>query len=65
MQNTIAEKVIVELKDTVTGKRLDINDYTFRSYLRQLLYYLIMSGIENGIISIRYNIREMRLINKD
>ncbi|TLX85977.1 MAG: hypothetical protein E6K94_03215 [Thaumarchaeota archaeon] len=65
MQNTIAEKVIVELKDTVTGKRLDINDYTFRSYLRQLLYYLIMSGIENGIISIRYNIREMRLIKKD
>jgi CRISPR/Cas system-associated exonuclease Cas4 (RecB family) len=60
-----SQKVIIELKDTVAGKRLDINDYTFRSYLRQLLYYLIMTGIENGIISIRYNIREMRLINKD
>jgi CRISPR/Cas system-associated exonuclease Cas4 (RecB family) len=64
MDNT-NQKVIIELKDTVAGKRLDINDYTFRSYLRQLLYYLIMTGIENGIISIRYNIREMRLINKD
>jgi CRISPR/Cas system-associated exonuclease Cas4 (RecB family) len=64
MDNT-SQKVIIELKDTVAGKRLDINDYTFRSYLRQLLYYLIMTGIENGIISIRYNNREMRLINKD
>jgi hypothetical protein len=64
MDNT-SQKVIIELKDTVAGKRLDINDYTFRSYLRQLLYYLIMTGIENGIISIRYNIREIRLIKKD
>ena len=64
MDNT-SQKVIIELKDTVASKRLDINDYTFRSYLRQLLYYLIMTGIENGIISIRYNIREMRLIKKD
>jgi CRISPR/Cas system-associated exonuclease Cas4 (RecB family) len=64
MDNT-SQKVIIELKDTVAGKRLDINDYTFRSYVRQLLYYLIMTGIENGIISIRYNIREMRLIKKD
>ena len=64
MDNT-SQKAIIELKDTVVGKRLDINDYTFRSYLRQLLYYLIMTGIENGIISIRYNIKEMRLIKKD
>ncbi len=65
MDNTDGKKIIIELKDTVTGKRLDINDYTFRSYLRQLLYYLIMTGIEKGIISIRYNIRELRLIRKD
>ena len=65
MDNTEGKKIIIELKDTVTGKRLDINDYTFRSYLRQLLYYLIMTGIEKGIISIRYNIRELRLIRKD
>lgn len=65
MDNTDGKKIIIELKDTVSGKRLDINDYTFRSYLRQLLYYLIMTGIEKGIISIRYNIRELRLIRKD
>ena len=65
MDNTDGKKIIIELKDTVAGKRLDINDYTFRSYLRQLLYYLVMTGIEKGIISIRYNIRELRLIRKD
>ena len=65
MDNTDGKKIIIELKDTVAGKRLDINDYTFRSYLRQLLYYLIMTGIEKGIISIRYNIKELRLIKKD
>jgi CRISPR/Cas system-associated exonuclease Cas4 (RecB family) len=65
MDNTDGRMVIIELKDTVAGKRLDINDYSFRSYLRQLLYYLIMTGIEKGIISIRYNIKELRLIKKD
>jgi hypothetical protein len=65
IDNTDGKKLVIELKDTVAGKRLDINDYTFRSYLRQLLYYLIMTGIEKGIISIRYNIRELRLIKKD
>jgi len=65
MNNTAENKVIIELKDTISGKRLDINDYTFRSYLRQLLYYLIMTGIENGVLSIRYNIRELKLLKKD
>lgn len=65
MDNTDGNKVIIELKDTTSGKRLDINDYTFRSYLRQLLYYLIMTGIEKGVLSIRYNIRELRLLKKD
>ena len=65
MDNTGENKVIIELKDTISGKRLDINDYTFRSYLRQLLYYLIMTGIEKGVLSIRYNIRELKLLKKD
>jgi CRISPR/Cas system-associated exonuclease Cas4 (RecB family) len=65
MDTTGDKTIIIELKDTVAGKRLDINDYTFRSYLRQLLYYLIMTGIEKGIISIRYNIRELKLIKRD
>ena len=59
------ESVIVELKDTVNGKRLDVTDSTFRAYLRQLLYYLVMTGIEKGIISIRYNIKELRWVKSD
>src|SRR5690242_7401012 len=57
--------VIVELKDTVNGIRLDFRDSTFRSYLRQLLYYMVMTGIEKGIISIRYNIKELKWIKSD
>jgi hypothetical protein len=57
--------VIIELKDTVNGRRLDFYDSTFRSYLRQLLYYLVMTGLEKGIISIRYNIKELRWIKSD
>jgi len=56
------QSVIVELKDTVNGRSLDITDQKFRSYLRQLLYYLVMTNIEKGIISIRYNSRELRWI---
>jgi len=65
MDNANGNKVIIELKDTTSGKRLEINDYTFRSYLRQLLYYLIITGIEKGVLLIRYNIRELRLLKKD
>lgn len=61
----IGEDVVVELKDTVNGKRLDFSDPTFRSYLRQLLYYLTITGIEKGIISIRYNIKELHWIKRD
>src|SRR5919108_930174 len=57
--------VIVELKDTVNGRRLDFYDSTFRSYLRQLLYYMVMTDIEKGIISIRYNVKELRWIKSD
>jgi hypothetical protein len=62
---TGGKDTIVELKDTVGGKRLDFYDETFRSYLRQLLYYLVMTNIEKGIISIRYNIKELRWIKSD
>jgi hypothetical protein len=62
---SLEECVIIELKDTVSGRRLDLFDDTFRSYLRQLLYYMVMTNIEKGIISIRYNIRELRWIRSD
>jgi hypothetical protein len=57
--------LVVELKDTVNGRRLDFSDTTFRSYLRQLLYYLTITGIEKGIISIRYNIKELKWLRRD
>jgi len=59
------KNVIVELKDTVNGRRLNFSDCTFRSYLRQLLYYMVMTSIEKGIISIRYNIKELRWVKSD
>jgi hypothetical protein len=61
----MSQNQIVELKDTVNGKRLDITDATFRSYLRQLLYYLVITGIENGILSIRYSTKEFRWNKSD
>lgn len=56
---------VVELKDTLNFGRLNITDERFRSYLRQLLYYLVITGIEQGIISIRYNTKELRWIKSD
>ena len=59
------KEVIIELKDTQSNRKLDITNNNFRSYLRQLLYYLTITGIEKGIISIRYSSREMRWIKSD
>jgi CRISPR/Cas system-associated exonuclease Cas4 (RecB family) len=56
---------IVELKDTLSNKRLGIYDHQFKSYVRQILYYLVITGIEKGIISIRYNNRELKWIKTD
>jgi hypothetical protein len=35
------EPVIIELKDTSSGERMDFKNSTFKSYLNQLLYYLV------------------------
>jgi CRISPR/Cas system-associated exonuclease Cas4 (RecB family) len=61
----VSNEVVIELKDTLSGKRLDITDEKFRSYLRQLLYYLVITSIEKGILSIRYNCKEFRWIRSD
>jgi len=52
--------VIYELKDTTSLNRLDFNDHQFRSYLRQLLYYMVMTNKDRGIISIKYNAPELK-----
>lgn len=55
-----SDSLIVELKDTVTGERMDFDNFVFRSYLRQLSYYMVMAGSERGFISIRYNVKELQ-----
>jgi len=59
------EDQIVELKDTLSNKRLSLDDNQFKSYLRQLLYYLVITGIEKGVISIRYSNKELRWLKTD
>ena len=56
---------IVELKDTVAGKQLNFYDETFRSYLRQLCMLSCHDEYRKGIISIRYNIKELKWIKSD
>ena len=58
-------KVVVELKDTANGKRLDIADDQFRAYLRLLLYYLVMTETTSGILCIRYNTKELNWYKRD
>jgi hypothetical protein len=50
--------LIVELKNNSSGARLKITDPTFKSYLRQTLYYLVICSIETGVICITYNTAE-------
>jgi len=61
----MSDDSVVELKDTLNFNRLNIADEKFRSYLRQLLYYLVITGVERGVISIRYNTKELRWIKSD
>jgi hypothetical protein len=59
------EPVIIELKDNTSGERLDFEHPTFRSYLKQLLYYMVITEVEKGILSIRYNIKELNWVKRD
>ncbi len=55
-------KLIIELKDTNSPKKLSIVDEKFKGYLKQLLYYLVISGYEKGILSIKYSSKSMSLV---
>jgi hypothetical protein len=37
---------IIEMKSTNTIAHFDLDHYTFREYLRQVLYYLVLSDLE-------------------
>jgi hypothetical protein len=61
----MSNDLVVELKDTLNFNRLNITDEKFKSYLRQLLYYLVITSVERGVLSIRYNTKELRWIKSD
>lgn len=52
--------LVVELKDNATlARRLEPDDFVFKGYLNQLLYYLVLAEIENGILCIKYSTSEL------
>ncbi len=60
------KKIIVEFKDTKTFERLTPDNPKFKGYLRQLLYYLTISGLETGVLCIRYaSNRKLQWIKRD
>lgn len=46
------DEIIVEFKDTKIFKSLKPDSKRFKSYLRQLLYYLVISGYDTGLLCI-------------
>ncbi|WP_148687032.1 hypothetical protein [Candidatus Nitrosocosmicus hydrocola] len=65
-RTSVSSEIIVEFKDTKSLERLTPNSSRFRSYLRQLLYYLVISNYDTGILCIRYsNNRNLIWIKSD
>jgi hypothetical protein len=60
----VNDKLIIELKNTA-GNRLTLDDSTFQGYLLQLLYYMVMTKIQKGILAIRYEIKDLQWIGRD
>jgi hypothetical protein len=60
------KNLIVEFKDTKSFERLTPDNPKFKGYLRQLLYYLIISGFDAGVLCIRYaSNRKLQWIKRD
>jgi hypothetical protein len=58
---------IVELKDSVGWKRLKpslTEDIVFSQYVRQVLYYMVMTSIEKGLLVVKYNESELEFIQR-
>jgi hypothetical protein len=57
---------IVEFKDTMSFEKLKPDSKRFKSYLRQILYYLVISGYDTRILHIRSaNYKRMVWIKRD
>ena len=60
------KNLIVEFKDTKSFERLTPENPKFKGYLRQLLYYLVISGFDAGVLCIRYaSNRKLQWIKRD
>jgi hypothetical protein len=60
------KNLIVEFKDTKSFERITPDNPKFKGYLRQLLYYLIISGFDAGVLCIRYaSNRKLQWIKRD
>lgn len=49
-------EVIFELKSTAKIKPFILSDDTFRSYIRQIVLYMVLEGVEKGRILVRYRL---------
>jgi hypothetical protein len=56
---------MINLSLHTEGNRLTLDDTTFQGYLLQLLYYLVMTQIEKGILAIRYEVKDLQWVGRD
>lgn len=63
-RNNDESDLIVELKDSNSFTRFTPSHLTFKGYMRQLIYYMVMSGIEKGLLVIKYNLSEMEYLQR-
>lgn len=61
IRNDGEKNIIVELKNNATGRIITPGTDDFKHYLRQILYYLVLSDdIEKGILSIKREIKTLQ-----
>lgn len=53
---TVKDEVVFELKSTNTIDKLNLKSDNIKSYVRQVVYYMLLTGIETGRILIKYNL---------
>lgn len=56
---------IIEMKSTNSMAHFDLDHHTFREYLRQVLYYLVLSDLEKAYLVIKYEQHEQRFFKRD
>jgi len=56
---------IIEMKSTNSMAHFNLDHTAFKEYLRQILYYLVLSGLEKAYLVIKYEQHEQRFFKKD